>query len=188
MGVRYALGVGILSFALFGSPALSKVGQSIQHFEKSPMVKKGMIAYVEPFELKDGSKGKTYRATGNYFHACQIMVITKGNVIEAEIFAMPLIDSEEVLQAEKVLLDSFLDQSGLSAAAQDEALRQFIEAISADQLTRKHGGHYVQTTMIPAEVPLLVMAIARESAKLPFKDTKAPKTRGGLSIPDAVPL
>ncbi len=187
MGVRHALGVGVLAFALIGSPALSQVGQSVQTFEKNAMLKKGVIAYVEPFELKDGTKGKTYRATDTYFHACQIMVITKGNTIEAEIFAMPLIDSEEIMQAEKLLLDMFLSQSGMTAAAQDKARQQFIESIERDQLTRKHGSHYVQTTMIAAEVPLLVMAIARESSKLPFKDAKPPKTHGP-SAPMTTPI
>ncbi len=181
MGVRHALGVGVLAFSLMGAPALSQVGQSVQHFEKSSMMKKGVIAYIEPFELKDGTKGKTYRATETYFNACQIMVITNGNQIEAEIFAMPLIDSEEILQAEKLLLDMFLGQSGMNADAQAKARTQFIESIEQDQLTRKHGGHYVQTTLIPAEVPLLVMAIAREPSKLPFKDVKAPKTDGSAS-------
>lgn len=177
MGMRHALGVGLLAAALCGSPALAQVGQSVGHFEKSPMMKSGMIAYIEPFELKDGTKGKTYRATDAYFQACQIMVITSGERIDAEIFAMPLIDSEEIMQAEKVLLDSFLKQSGMNDKAQDQARQQFIEAIEQDQLTRKHGTHYVQTTLIPAEVPLLVMAIAREPHKLPFKDSKAPRTQ-----------
>ena len=177
MGVRHALVGGILAFALSGSPALSQVGQSVGHFEKSPMMKQGMIAYLEPFELKDGTKGKTYRATESYFQACQIMLITRGSTIEAEIFAMPLIDSEEVMRAEKVLLDSFLSQSGMAPEAQDKARQQFIEAISQEQVTRKHGQHFVQTTMLPSEVPLLVMAIAREASKLPFKETKAPRTQ-----------
>lgn len=181
MGVRHALGAGILALALVGSPALAQVGQSVQQFEKSAMVKKGVISFIEPFELKDGTKGKTYRATDAYFKACQIMVITKGNTIEAEIFAMPLIDSEEIMQAEKLLLDMFLSQSGMSPGAQDKARQQFIEAISQDQLTQKHGSHYVQTTLIAAEVPLLVMAIARDSAKLPFKNQKTPKTQGPSS-------
>ncbi len=181
MGVRRALGVGVLAFALFGAPAFSQVGQTVQTFEKGAMLKKGVISYVEPFELKDGTRGKTYRATDTYFQACQIMVITNGNTIEAEIFAMPLIDSEEILQAEKLLLDMFLSQSGMNAAAQDKARQQFIESIEQDQLTRKHGNHYVQTTLIAAEVPLLVMAVAREQSKLPFKDAKAPKTEGPSS-------
>ncbi|MNK48242.1 hypothetical protein D3C87_670700 [compost metagenome] len=187
MRVRHALGVGVLAFSLLGSPALSQVGQTIQQFEMTPMLKKGVIAYVEPFELKDGTKGKTYRATETYFSACQIMVITNGNKIESEIFAMPLIDSEEILQAEKLLLDMFLSQSGLNAEGQKKAREQFIESIEQDQLTRKHGNHYVQTTMIAAEVPLLVMAIARDPSKLPFKETKAPKTRGPSS-PLSIPL
>ena len=187
MGVRHALGVGLLAFSLLGAPALSQVGQSVQHFEKSSMMKKGVISFIEPFELKDGTKGKTYRATETYFNACQIMVITKGNQIEAEIFAMPLIDSEEILQAEKLLLDMFLSQSGMNEASQDKARQQFIESIEQDQLTRKHGNHYVQTTMIAAEVPLLVMAIARESSKLPFKESKTPKTQSPSS-PTSTPF
>jgi len=187
MGVRHALGVGALAFTLLGSPAFAQVGQTVQQFEKTPMLTKGVISYVEPFELKDGTKGKTYRATDTYFQACQIMVITNGNTIEAEIFAMPLIDSEEILQAEKLLLDMFLSQSGMNEASQDKARKQFIESIEQDQLTRKHGSHYVQTTLIPAEVPLLVMAIAREQSKLPFKDAKSPKTQGP-SAPASSPI
>lgn len=186
MGVRHALGVGLLAIALSGAPAFSQVGQSVQQFEKGDMLKQGAIAYVEPFELKDGTKGKTYRATDAYFQACQIMVITNGNLIEAEIFAMPLIDSEEILQAEKLLLDMFLRQSGMSPEAQDRARTQFIEAIAQDQSTQKHGQHYVQTTLIPAEVPLLVMAIAREASKLPFKEenskTEGPSQPAGAAI------
>lgn len=186
MSLRRALGIGVLAISLFGAPAFSQVGQTTQHFDKSPMVKKGVIAFVEPFELKDGTKGKTYRATDTYMQACQIMLITKGNMIEAEIFAMPLIDSEEILRAEKLLLDMFLSQSGMSEEAQDKARTQFIEAIEKDQLTRKHGQHYVQTLLIGAEVPLLVMAIAREPSKLPFKEAKS-KTRSD-SLPEATPL
>ncbi|MNT43394.1 hypothetical protein D3C72_1798640 [compost metagenome] len=100
---------------------------------------------------------------------------------------MPLIDSEEIMQAEKLLLDMFLSQSGMNADAQNKARQQFVESIEQDQLTRKHGRHYVQTTMIAAEVPLLVMAVAREASKLPFKDTKAPKTRGS-STPLSEPI
>lgn len=187
MGMRGAWVGGILALALSMTPALAQVGQSVGHFEKSAMIKQGMIAYLEPFELKDGTKGKTYRATPTYFQACQIMLITRGTTIDAEIFAMPLIDSEEVMQAEKILLDGFLGQSGMSPEAQDQARQQFIDAIGKEQTTRKHGQHYVQTTLLPAEVPLLVMAIARESSKLPFKESKTPKTQGP-SAPTSTPL
>lgn len=160
-----ALALGLLG----AGGADARVGDTVENFEAGPMVTGGQIAFLEPFSLKNKTlSGVTYRATKIYKKACQVMLIVKGGKIESEIFAIPVVGDPEVLKAERKLLDSFLEQSGIPDKYHPRIRDHMVEAMENSPAPRKMGTHMVQALLIPAEVPLLVIAVAKDSETLPF--------------------
>ncbi|HEY9897844.1 MAG TPA: hypothetical protein V6D00_01570 [Pantanalinema sp.] len=159
-----------LTLGLLGAGgADARVGDTVENFEAGPMVTGGQVAFLEPFTLKNKAlSGVTYRATSTYKKACQVMLVVKGGKIESEIFAIPVVGDPEVLKAERELLDSFLVQSGIPAKYHAAIREHMVAAMDNTPAPRKMGTHMVQALMIPAEVPLLVIAVAKDSATLPF--------------------
>lgn len=172
MAARRQLRVMAIALALAGMwavPVQAKVGQSLSTFEKGPMVQSGQVAFLEPFSLRDHAlQGVTYRATDAYQKACQIMLVVKEGVIDSEIFAMPLLKNREVIKAERELLDSFLLQSGIPQEYHPQVREQLLKATDTPAAPKHVGNFAIQYLLIPAEIPLLVMAIAKDSAALPL--------------------
>lgn len=165
IGAALVLALGLLS----ARGADARVGDTVEGFEAGPMVSSGQVAFLEPFTIKNKAmNGVTYRATSAYKKACQVMLVVKSGKIESEIFAIPVVGDPEVLQAERELLDSFLAQSGIPEKYHAAIREHMVEAMESSPAPRKMGTHMVQALMIPAEVPLLVIAVAKDSATLPF--------------------
>lgn len=133
------------------------------------MVKSGQVTFLEPFSLRDRElQGLTYRATDAYQKACQIMLVIKEGVISSEIFAMPILKNVAILKAERELLDSFLEQSGIPEEFHPQMREQLLQASDRPSAPKHVGKYAVQYMLIPAEIPLLVLAVAQDSAALPL--------------------
>lgn len=167
---------GLLALATTLVPAAlaeAKVGDTVESFEAGPMVTSGQVAFLEPFSLKDKTlNGVTYRATDHFKKACQIMLVVKEGKIASEIFAIPVVGDPDILKVERELLDSFLAQSGIPAKYHAQIRDQMVKAMDGDQVTEQMGEHAVQAMMIPAEVPLLVVAVAKDRSSLPLPKPK----------------
>ncbi|HEY9855741.1 MAG TPA: hypothetical protein V6D05_08405 [Stenomitos sp.] len=164
-----ALATSLIPAAL----AEAKVGDTVANFEAGPMVTSGQVAFLEPFSLKNKTlNGVTYRATDAFKKACQIMLVVKDGRISSEIFAIPVVGDPEVLKVERELLDSFLAQSGIPAKFHAQIREQMVKAMDGGQVSQQVGEHAVQAMMIPADVPLLVVAVARDKASLPLPKPK----------------
>lgn len=160
-----ALGASVLP----GSFALARVGDTVANFDAGPMVATGKVAFLEPFSLKNKSlNGVTYRATETYKKACQIMLVVKDGHITSEIFAIPVVGDQSVLKAERDLLDSFLAQSGIPSQFHAQIRQQMVDAMDNPQAPKQIGDRAVQTLLIPADTPLLVVAIAKDPDSLPL--------------------
>lgn len=172
MGWRQQLLVGMVAVAttiLPATGALAQVGDPVDSFDKGPMVASGKVAFLEPFSLKNHTlNGMTYSATAAYQKACQIMLIVSHERITSEIFAIPVVGDKAMLKAERVLLDSFLQQSGIPAKFHPMVRQHMVDAMDKDLPPKQIGDHAVQAMLIPAEVPLLVVAVARDMASLPL--------------------
>lgn len=163
------LAIAMALACLLALPVQAKVGQSIETFDKGPMVQSGQVAFLEPFSLREHAlQGVTYRATAAYQKACQIMLVVKEGVIASEIFAMPLLKNFEVLKAERELLDSFLLQSGIPEEYHPQVREQLLNASDRPAAPKRVGNFAVQYMLISAEIPLLVLAVAQDSTALPL--------------------
>lgn len=172
-GPAAALVLGLL--AALGSRAEARVGSTVAHFDEGSMVASGQVAYLEPFSLhEDRMRGVTYRATEAFRKACQIMLVVEGGTISSEIIAIPVVEDPAVLKAERALLDSFLAQSGLPGATHETVRQQLVATLDRAMPARPLGGLVIQTLLIPAEVPLLVLAVARDREALPLPKPSIP--------------
>ena len=163
------IAIALAAVTLGSGPVQARVGESVAAFEAGPMVKSGEVAFLEPFSLRNNKlRGVTYRATDAYQKACQIMLVVKGGVITSEIFAMPVIEDRDVIKAEKTLLDSFLEQSGIPKNLHSQVREQLLGASDRPVAPRQLGGYSVQYLLIPAEIPLLVLAVAKDETALPL--------------------
>lgn len=153
--------------------AEAKVGDTVESFETGPMVTSGQVAFLEPFSLKEKKlNGVTYRATDTFKKACQIMLVIQNGRITSEIFAIPVVGDPDILKLERELLDSFLAQSGIPSRFHAQIREQMVQAMDGEQISQQVGAHAVQSMMIPADVPLLVVAVARDKAALPLPKPK----------------
>lgn len=173
MGLRFlrpgATGAALGALLLGSWPAWAQLGSTIEEFDHGPMVTQGQVQFLEPFSLHNHTiNGVTYRATENYHKACQIMLVVQNGTIRSEIFAIPVVSETEVLKAQRDLLDAFLGQTGLAGQYHSQVREQMVDALNDGQQVRQMGGYAVQTLMLPADVPLLVLAIARDVASLPL--------------------
>lgn len=168
--------VGLIALATTMVPATlaeAKVGDTVEGFEAGPMVTSGQVAFLEPFSLKNKSlNGVTYRATDSFKKACQIMLVVKDGRITSEIFAIPVVGDPDILKLERELLDSFLAQSGIPEKFHPQIREQMVQAMDGEHVSQQVGTHAVQSMLIPADVPLLVVAVAKDKASLPLPKPK----------------
>ncbi len=168
--------VGLIALASTVIPANlaeAKVGETVENFEAGPMVTSGQVAFLEPFSLKNKTmNGVTYRATEAFKKACQIMLVVQNGRITSEIFAIPVVGDPDILKLERELLDSFLAQSGIPEKFHEQVREQMVKAMDGEQISAQVGGHAVQSMLIPADVPLLVIAVAKDKASLPLPKPK----------------
>jgi hypothetical protein len=164
--------VGLLAAATALFPAQwawAHVGDTVEAFNTGPMVTTGKVAYLEPFSLKNKTlNGVTYRATAAYQKACQIMLVVANGHITSEVFAIPVVGDRNVLKAERELLDAFLQQSGIPSQFHAQVRARMVDAMDQEVPPKEFGGLMVQAMLVPAEVPLLVIAVARDMASLPL--------------------
>lgn len=167
---------GLIALATTVVPATlaeARVGDTVENFEAGPMVTSGQVVFLEPFSLKNKTlNGVTYRATDTFKKACQIMLVVQNGRITSEIFAIPVVGDPEILKIERELLDSFLAQSGVPAKFHAQIREQMVQAMDGEQISQQVGAHAVQSMLIPAEVPLLVVAVAKDKASLPLPKPK----------------
>lgn len=172
-GPAAALALGALLATAPGAHA--RVGSTVANFDEGPMVASGQVAFLEPFSLQeDRLQGVTYRATADFRKACQIMLVVDQGTISSEIFAIPVVEDPGILKAERSLLDSFLAQSGIPTQFHEQIRQQMVAAMDRTVPPRPIAGLMVQTMVIPAEVPLLVLAVARDREALPLPKPHIP--------------